>query len=189
MRTFYNDKDEIHYDRMLPEKRNLPFFQLNNELQFQFLLKNSFNIAPSSFIHRTVLKNVNFADERFSLIEDLPLWLKITKYGYQLHFNPNETVYYRISDSLSNSRNRFINIEFTREIIKLHQTVIRKDIKGLSAIYYYDKIFELKTNLFIAKISNNKRNIFSYSLQKIFSLCRPRWYALQLNRVKNKCIG
>lgn len=189
MRTFYEENGHLHYDRTLPEKENLPFFKLNSKLQFQFLLINSFNIAPSSFIHRKVLQDVLFADERFSLIEDLPLWLKITQHGYTLHINPEVTVYYRISNSLSNSVSRFTNIPFTQEIINVHKILIKPYIKGFSYIYYYDKIFELKTNLLIAKITNNKRNIISYSLQKLCSLFRPRWHAIQLKRVITKCIG
>lgn len=190
MTTFSEKNSEFTFNKNLPEERNINFFNLTAHEQFVFLLCNSFNFAPSSFISKKALEKVEFAEEQFSLIEDLPLWLKLTKEDFKLYFNPEVTVYYRISDSLSNSTTRFTNINFNKEIIKLHGKSIKPHIKGIKQhIYYYDKIIELKSNNLIASMMGNKKNIISYMMQKSISLIRPRWYITHLKRIKHKCIG
>ncbi|HGN0242052.1 glycosyltransferase family 2 protein [Proteus mirabilis] len=182
MQSFYEKNNVKLYQDIYPKDTNILFFKKTASEQFEYLLTKSFNIAPSSFIHKDILIDVDYADERFKCIEDLPLWLKITKKGYRLHFNPQLTVYYRISDSLSNSVTRFININFHKEILLLHKKIIKPNIKGLNRIYYFDKIFELKSNLIIAKMTKNKKNKTSYILNKLISLFRPRWYHSILKR-------
>ncbi|MEZ2794985.1 glycosyltransferase family 2 protein [Proteus terrae] len=176
MQSFYENDNVKLYQDIYPKDFNILFFKKTVDKQFEYLLTKSFNMAPSSFIHKDILIDVNYADERFKLIEDLPLWLKITKKGYRFYFNPEITVYYRISDSLSNSVTRFININFHKEILFLHEKIIKPNMKGINKIYYFDKIIELKSDLIIAKMTKNKRNKMSYILNKSISLLRPRWY-------------
>jgi hypothetical protein len=59
--------------------------------------------APSSFIERQTLLNLNGFDERFPMLEDYPMWLKALDNGYKFNFFDEETVIYRIhQDSILN---------------------------------------------------------------------------------------
>ncbi len=59
------------------------------------LLSDRINFTPSAFLNRQTLMSVKGYDERFKLIEDYPLWLKLTKSGHKLYFMNKTTVNYR----------------------------------------------------------------------------------------------
>lgn len=66
------------------------------ESQYKKLLRSDrIHFAPSVFIHRQTLISAGGFDERFSLLEDYPLWLNLTKNGYKLYFMDEVTVNYR----------------------------------------------------------------------------------------------
>lgn len=68
----------------------------NAESQYKMLLvSDRIHYTPSLFINRNALIKVGGMDERFRIIEDHPLWLNLTKNGYQLFFMNKATVNYR----------------------------------------------------------------------------------------------
>ncbi len=69
--------------------------------QHQFFLKRSgfFGITPTSFIEKGILLSLGGFDERFPLIEDLPMWIKATKNGYKLYFMDELTVKHRLHNN------------------------------------------------------------------------------------------
>lgn len=186
MIPFVQRGNEMVYLKVKPMDSDIKFFDYNAKKQHRYLLTRSFNMAPTSFIRKDVLEVVGYADENFRLIEDLPLWLKLTKSGARLYFNDEVLVYYRISDSLSNSTTRFINVEFEKEIVKLHSLYIKHEVEGWELFLYYDKLLELKSNILISRLVNNKRGLLSFFLNKLVSLFRPRWYRAQLKRKQGR---
>lgn len=66
------------------------------ESQYRMLLLGDrINFSPSFFIKKDVLLKIGGFDERFRLLEDYPLWLKLTKNGHKLFFMDKITVNYR----------------------------------------------------------------------------------------------
>lgn len=66
------------------------------ESQYRMLLQEDrINFSPSFFIKRDLILNLGGFDERFRLLEDYPLWLKLTKKGHKLFFMDKITVNYR----------------------------------------------------------------------------------------------
>lgn len=66
------------------------------ESQYQMLLRSDrIHFTPSVFLHRETLLSLGGFDERFKLLEDYPLWLKLTKNGHRLYFMDKITVNYR----------------------------------------------------------------------------------------------
>lgn len=53
--------------------------------------------TPSVFIKKALVERVGFFDEALPLCEDWPMWLRITKCGYQFHYLNQATVKYRMS--------------------------------------------------------------------------------------------
>lgn len=160
------------------------FFELRPAEQHRFLLTNSFNMAPTSFIRTKVLMEVNYCNEDYFYIEDLPLWLKMTNHGYKLSYLGMITIDYRISDSLSNSIDRLVNHAF----IKQQQYMYKREIWPYLSIKEYwrviDKKIEFASWLIPVFIFNNKRNFFSLSLHYGISLFRP----LALNRIYKRVL-
>ena len=68
------------------------------------LLRKNWVYGPLFFCEKAFLEEMGLYDERFRMLEDYPMWLKMTKAGHRLHFVNVPTVSYRISgSSISNS--------------------------------------------------------------------------------------
>lgn len=170
-----------------PYKRNVDFFEKNAAEQYKILLKHSFNFAPTSFMNRKYLAKIGYADERFKLIEDLPLWLRFTSASIPLRFMHKITVKYRIGNSITSSTDKFANINFEKQLVYLYKTYVFPNLKKKDIIFMLDKTIELNSKIFIAKLTGNKKNKLSKNLYRITHLCRPYWYRSHLNTfLKNK---
>src|SRR5690606_13391422 len=126
---------------------------------------------------------VNYADERFRLMEDLPLWLKITGSGVPLNFMNSITVKYRFAESISNTTTKFINIDFIQHQLYVYRTVILPELSFKDVINIYDNLLNTYEKLIIAKITDNKPNALSYFFYKIVCLLRPIWYKSQYEKI------
>ncbi len=75
----------------------------------QLLISDRINFTPSAFINREVILSLGGFDERFRMLEDYPMWLKLTMNGYRLHFMEKSTVNYRQhSGAINNTGQRII---------------------------------------------------------------------------------
>lgn len=73
--------------------------------QFEILLlSDRIHYTPSYFFNRRAVLAVGGYDEQNRLIEDYPMWLKLTQAGYRLHFFLTPTVGYRMHDRALNNR-------------------------------------------------------------------------------------
>lgn len=61
----------------------------------QLLTSDRVNFTPSAFMNREVILSLGGFDERFKMLEDYPMWLKLTRNGYRLFFMDKPTVNYR----------------------------------------------------------------------------------------------
>ncbi|MFV7759049.1 glycosyltransferase [Shewanella algae] len=117
----------------------LKFFELNALQQHESLLIGNVLYAPASFIRRSALERVGFADECFSLLEDYPLWLKLTKLGIKLELLNELVVRYRVGESTSVSVSRKNNILLNKEIRKcVRNSASNCQSKFKRALLYFD---------------------------------------------------
>ncbi|BBQ29989.1 MULTISPECIES: glycosyltransferase family 2 protein [Aeromonas] len=149
------------------------FFNLPAAEQFKKLCIGNFVPAPSSFININVLKNVGFADERFKLIEDYPLWLKLTSSGYKLNFLDKKTVYYRISDSLSSNVTRLVNFNFFSSLNDVYAACVYPKLKHNRTLLLQIKLTRMLT-FFVAKIFKNEKNGLSVFMMRLIYLMSPK---------------
>lgn len=86
--------------------RNFAFRKsITAQSQHRILSKTYFGLGATFFCAKKVLVDVGGFDERFPLIDDYPLFIKITKYGYKLHLIPIVAVYKRVHiESVSHAR-------------------------------------------------------------------------------------
>ena len=59
------------------------------------LLCDRISFTPSYFFNRDLILSLGGYDESMKLVEDYPMWLKVTKAGYRLHYFHQPTVAYR----------------------------------------------------------------------------------------------
>ena len=169
-------------DRITPEPSQVAFFEIPAIQQYKALRFGSFNFAPTSFIRKQTLEAVGYADERFRNIEDLPLWLRLTKQGYRLYFNDCVTVRYRISNSISKSSSRFVNVPFLLDMIGIHKQLTPMESDGLLYRYLrFERGVGLYSTLFISRVCGNRRSGFSRLLEFLALLLRPLdlWWAVR----------
>lgn len=161
-------------NNIIPTLYDINFFNRSSYNQYNWLRTFSFNIAPSSFINTSLLKEVDYADESYRMIEDLPLWLKITKSGYKLHFLNSITVYYRIGESVSLSNVNYINKTLIKDLINIyseHQESFRKN--PLVEWITIEKILSYKLTLLVSNLSNNKKGMITNIGEHFLRLLRP----------------
>lgn len=159
---------------VIPTSYDINFFNRGSYEQYNWLRTFSFNIAPSSFIQTSLLKEVEYADESHRMIEDLPLWLKITKLGYKLHFLNSITVYYRVDESVSLSNVNYINKTLIKDLINIyseHQESFYKH--PLVEWIMSEKILSYKLMLLLSNLSNNKKSIVTNIGEYVLKLLRP----------------
>lgn len=61
----------------LPLEKQQKIFQLSVEKQFQRMYLANYVAAPGVFLNRQLLIQLHYFDERFTLLEDVPMWLKM----------------------------------------------------------------------------------------------------------------
>jgi len=103
---YQNTFDEENYIRTSPEDYpvNLMHDHLSAHDQYQLLLLHDrIHYTPSFFCHREALLRVGGYDESNRLVEDYPMWLKLTASGERLFYFHKPTVGYRIHSKAMNN--------------------------------------------------------------------------------------
>ena len=77
--------------------------------QYRMLVvSDRIHYTPSAFFHRETLLSVGGFDEKVRLMEDYPLWLKLTKAGYRLYFMDVVTANYRRHAGAANNKKQSV---------------------------------------------------------------------------------
>jgi alpha-1,3-rhamnosyltransferase len=139
---------------VLTELQKPHFFELEKQKQVSQIYKGSGLQAPASFIKRSFLKRLGGFDEQYKFIEDLPLWIKITKTDEEFYFIDEFVIKYRIHDSnicLPNSTNYTNTIfYYDNEKILIREILpyLLKNLFLLSLINYLNYIIVMRLIIF-----------------------------------------
>jgi len=90
----------------------LDFYELDASEQFKILLYRCVPSAPTAFRSKGILRKYKY-NELYKYMEDIPMWVKLTKAGEKLYFLNKPTIVYRVHETVSNSNKIFNNIKFT----------------------------------------------------------------------------
>lgn len=150
--------------------------------QYQMLLRSNSVYAAAAIIRRDLLLSVNGFDERFKLMEDWPLWVKITEAGYKIYYLDKPLVYYRLHEnnlSMTTDHNYLyhpvsrINISFKeKELIPrlpfIERWGLKHDILGIRICFF---------------LGNNKRNPFTRFVHFVFHISNPFYNYLRIKNI------
>jgi len=104
--VYNNTFEDKNYVRCTPEKYpyNIMHKDLTAEDQYNLLiLSDRVTYTPSYFFNKKTLLNVGGYDETNRLVEDYPMWLKLTQSGVKLYYFHKRTTGYRIHQDATNN--------------------------------------------------------------------------------------
>ena|ERR1035437_175280 len=150
--------------------------------QYEKLLRTNIVFAATVMIKRDLLLAVDGYDERFKLLEDWPLWVKITYAGYKIYYLDKPLVYYRLQEnnlSMSTNQNYLyhpvnkINIMFKeKELIPrlpfIERWGLKHDILGIKTCFF---------------LGNNKKNPFTRFIYIVFNITNPFYNYLRIKKI------
>lgn len=187
MQSFKVTEDGIKQSlAILPTTTVQNIFKLSALKQLHYLQQQGISGAPSALINRAKLASVGFADERFPMMEDHPLWFKLCHAGCQLKFMDKNTVLYRVADSVSNSKNRLINLDYINEIISVEEQLIIPTLDSSQYLLKLRKRLWPKLAIRVAAFFDNKVTFFSKLAMSMVFIIKPAFLSVQLHKVLNK---
>ncbi len=113
------------------EEPPMEIFQAEAAQQFAMLLGGNRVYGPLFFCERAFLEEMGLYDERYEMLEDYPMWMKLTGRGHKLHFKNVPTVLYRQSDdSVSRGGSgRVVNARYNGCYWKFYREVCLPELK------------------------------------------------------------
>jgi alpha-1,3-rhamnosyltransferase len=139
-------------------------FTTDKNNQRKRILKGSGVASVGAFILRKTLLDAGGFNERYPMIEDAPLWIKLTTKGVYFHFLNNYVAKYRIHENNSSRASGtevYIRVRFFREQEKIIKEIILPQLikDGMWGAVLNSYNYIATNNLII--ISGNKNTIFS----------------------------
>ena len=151
-------------------KKPPEFFSLTPQKQHDLLLEECCINAPSGFFRTKTMKCSPY-NPLYPAMEDWPKWLELTGKGKKLFFMDEETVLYRVGDSVSStSKSTFYSARFMDSrkrfyLLELRPELVSRGMKKLHA--RYDREF-LRYDLVMA-LFDNKRTHWSSFCRHVIS--------------------
>jgi alpha-1,3-rhamnosyltransferase len=179
------EKDDLAKNRI--EWRN-KFFLDNNisqEKQFDLLHYHCPIAAPTVMMLKEAIIKVNGFDESIPLMEDMPMWLRLSKAGFKFYYMPKKTVGYRVHDEsiTSSSKELLFSVKFTRGI----EIMYNKYTKKHYSIYgRFLRIMYFKIQYLMDEFGLNNKNIFSIVLYELFRIPVEKYKTKRINKIIGK---
>jgi len=159
--VYYNTNVKIVYSNMFSQTSNnekiviTPPKKIKNATyiaKYKYLLKENWISAPTVFLNRKTLIKTNGFNEKYSMIEDYPMWLKLFSFNTPIGYLDENTVVYRENpNSLTNDRIGKTRKRFLISYLKVCRDIVYPELikKRLFLTYVNFKIdhYVLKNKL------------------------------------------
>jgi alpha-1,3-rhamnosyltransferase len=125
VKLYQDDFQQQNYIKTTPldYPNNMMAPSLSAKDQYHLLLlSDRIHYTPSVFMNKQAILKVGGYDETDRLVEDYPMWLKLTNFGIQLYYFHKETVGYRVHSGATNNSGQ--NVLFKPSVINSY--LIRK---------------------------------------------------------------
>ena len=173
-------KNHQKYPVNLPLNLMDPSFTANDQYK-RLLLSDRITYTPSYFFNKAAIGSVGGYDEKLRLLEDYPMWLKLTKAGIQLYFMEKVTVAYRQhEEALNNMLNfglfkpQYTSLEKIRNLY-IYPNLPWDLVGQMKFKYYINKLFD--------KMALNKNTGFYIKLYQLFTVyLNPFQYVLAFKK-------
>lgn len=145
------------------------------------LLSDRIHYTPSFFSNKEAIVNVGGYEENNTLVEDYPMWLKLTSSGERLYYFHKETVGYRIHSKATNNVGE--NFIFKPSIFNSFAIRNKFAYPFLPWEIVQSEKFVYKVSKFFQYVNwnhNTKILVFLYKFMSIF--CNPFHYIYGLKK-------
>lgn len=175
----YHDTFELNnYQKTIPATypENLMHKNFSAEKQFKILLESDrINYTPSYFFNKQTIVTVGGYDESNKLVEDYPMWLKLTKTGIRLEYFHKPTVGYRIHSKATN--NTGDDLLFKPSVINGHLVRQKFAHPFVPWVQVMKEDWTYNITLFFKWIGIVKKTRFNEGLYKFTTVfCNPFYY-------------
>lgn len=149
--------------------------------QYEALLRSNCVSAASAIIRKDLLLSLNGFDERFKLLEDWPLWIKITYAGHKIYYLDKPLVFYRLHENnLSTTTNQnYLYHPVNKIVISFKEKELIHRLPFIERWGLKHDILGIKTCFFLG---NNKKNPLTWFIYVVFNISNPFFTYL---RIKN----
>lgn len=168
VRLYLNEFKEQSFLRIVPANHPMnimdPGFSATDQHRL-LLLSDRITFTPSVFLNKAALLSVGGYDEENRLIEDYPMWLKLTKAGNKLFFFSQPTVGYRMHNAAANNLEDYglFKATFLRG-----EAFRKKDVyPHLPWDIVYAEKQVMMVSRFFQEMGMNKKNGFNTALYKL----------------------
>ena len=167
--VFFSDivtfSDEVNSIQVM--KQSEWFFSQSLSVKRRILREKNYPNAPGLFIRRTTLQTVGFFDERFEMMEDYPLWVRLVDAGYDLAHIAQPLVEYRANEfGVSGGGNQIGNLRFIRSLMEFHHRVLWVELPWWMLLRKLDEWAKLKQKEIGIQYMGNKKSLI-YSMLKM----------------------
>jgi GT2 family glycosyltransferase len=140
--------------------------------QYEMLLRFNRVFASTVIIRRDLLLSVHGFDERFKLLEDWPLWIKITSAGYKIYHLEKALIFYRLHENnLSQTTDQsYIYHPVNRIDISFKEKEIIHRLPIVERLGMKYEILGIKACFLLGNSKNNPFTRFIYYFFKISNL-------------------
>jgi len=153
--------------------------------QYDMLLRTNMVFAATAIIRRDLLVSVNGFDERYPLLEDWPLWLKLTGNGHKLFYLDQPLIYYRVHDTnLSQTTIRnFLYHPMNKIVLKFKKEELAPNLPFIERWGLKHDLIAIKTCFLLG---NNRKNPLTWLIYHVFNISNPFFTYLRLKKIFGK---
>jgi alpha-1,3-rhamnosyltransferase len=170
--------EQNNYQKTIPAiyPDNLMHKSFYAEEQFKVLVQSDrINYTPSYFFNKQTILSVGGYDEKNQLVEDYPMWLKLTKAGIRLFYFHKPTVGYRIHSKATN--NTGDDLLFKPSVINGHRVRQKFAHPFLPWLQVMKEDWVYNITLFFKWTGTEKKTILTYGLYQFTTIfCNPFYY-------------
>ncbi|MFN7676314.1 glycosyltransferase [Flavobacterium sp.] len=177
-----------NYQKTIPAiyPDNLMHKSFYAEEQFKILVQSDrINYTPSYFFNKQTILSVGGYDEKNQLVEDYPMWLKLTKAGIRLFYFHKPTVGYRIHSKATN--NTGDDLLFKPSVINGHRVRQKFAHPFLPWLQVMKEDWIYNITLFFKWTGTEKKTILTNGLYQFTTIfCNPFYYIDYIKRKLQK---
>ena len=168
VRVYQDTFVEKNFLQTIPQHypENLMHQSFTAEDQYKILLlSDRISYTPSFFLNKKAIQNVGGYDETNRLVEDYPMWLKLTGCGEKLHYFHKETVGYRMHSNATNNNGQDVLVKSS--VINNFQIRKKYAHQHLPKLLVLDESWVYSTAILFKKLGIIKKTKLNQTLYKL----------------------